>query len=50
MPDLMTVSTICILCFMVAGHEVSSLHCLISLVVVMCVCVFHCMDGNKLIP
>ena len=25
-------------CFIVAGHVVSNLHCLISLVVVMCVC------------
>ena len=33
-----------------AGHIVSSLHCWISLVVVMCVCIFHCNDGTRLIP
>ena len=40
MPALMTVSTICIFCFMVAGHANSSLHCLISLDVVICVLFF----------
>ena len=50
MPTLRTVSTICIFCFIVAAHVVSNLHCLTSLVVVMCVCVFHYSDGTKLIP
>ena len=38
MPACKIVSTICIFCFIVVGHVVSNLHCLISLVVVMCVC------------
>ena len=46
----MTVSTICIFCFIVAGHAVNSLHFLMNLVVVMCDCVFHCSDGTRLIP
>ena len=50
MSALMTMSTICIFCFMVVGHETSSLHSLSSLVVVMCVCIFHCKDGTELIP
>ena len=41
----MTVSTIFIFCFMVAGHVIKSLLCLVNLVVVMCVCVFHCNEG-----
>ena len=50
MPARITVSAICIFCFMVAGHVTNSLHCFINLVVVMCVCVFHCNDGTRLIP
>jgi hypothetical protein len=46
----MTVSTICIFCFIVAGHVIEKLYCLTSLVVVMCVCIFHYSDGTKLIP
>ena len=46
----MTMSTICILCFMVVGHVISNLQCFIILIVVMCVCIFHCDDGTRLIP
>ena len=50
MPALMTVSIICIFCFIVAGHVTSSWHCFINLVVVMCVWVFRSSEGTKLIP
>ena len=46
----MTVSIICIFCFIVTGHVVSNLHSLINLVVVMCVRVFHYNIGTRLIP
>ena len=50
MPALMTVSIIFFFCFIVAGHEVNNLHCWASLVVVMCICIFHFGDGTKLMP
>jgi hypothetical protein len=31
-------------------HVFEKLYCLTSLVVVMCVCIFHYSDGTKLIP
>ena len=46
----MTILTICIFCFMVDGHAFSTLHCLMNLVVVICVWIFHYKDGTKLIP
>ena len=46
----MTVSTIFIFCFMVVGHVIKNLLCLVNLVVVMCICVFHCSEGTRLIP
>ena len=50
MPALMTISTIIIFCFMVVGHAIKSLFCLVSLAVVMCACVFHCNEETRLIP
>ena len=50
MPALMTISTIFIFCFIVAGHVIKSLLCLVNLAVVMCVCIFHCNEGTRLIP
>ena len=35
---------------MIAGHAIKSSFCLVSLVVVMCVCVFHCNKRTRLIP
>ena len=46
-PTRNTVSIICIFCFMVARHVINSLHSFINLVVVMCVCVFHCNDETR---
>ena len=45
----MIMSTILIFCFMVAGHAIKSLLCLVSLAMVMYVCVFHCNEGTRLI-
>ena len=50
MPAFISVSTIFIFSFMVAGQVIRSLLCLISLAVVMCVCIFHCNEGTRLIP
>ena len=44
------VLAICIFCFMMVGHMTRSLHSFINLVVVMCVCVFHCNDETMPIP
>ena len=35
---------------MVVGHVIKNLLCLVSLAVVMCVCIFHCNEGTRLIP
>ena len=45
----MIVLTICIFCFMVAGHVTSILRCFINLVIDVCVCDLHCNDGTRLI-
>ena len=47
---LVVLSAIYIFCFMVVGHVNNSLHCFNCLVVVMCICIFHCSDGTRLIP
>ena len=39
-----------IFCFIVAGHGTRAWHCLITLVVVVFICVFHLSDDARLIP
>ena len=46
----MTVSVILIFCCIVAGQATSSLHCFTTLVVVVCICVFHFSEGARFIP
>ena len=47
----MTVSAILIFCFIVVGQATRSLHCFMTLVVVvMCICVFHFSEGTRFIP
>ena len=50
MPTLMTVSTMLIFCFIVAGQFVSCLHWSIILVTVMCVCSFHFRECTNCMP
>ena len=49
-PTRMTGYAMLIFCFMVVGHATRAWHCLITLVVVVLICVFHLRKGARLIP
>lgn len=50
MPDCITVSSNFVSCFMLIGHVIRSLHCFLSVYMVVWICVFHCGKGTRLIP